>query len=73
MKVYATFNSNGYPTGFYLDSIYGPYSSTNTNYPTGATEISIEDWQTFVNNQGNSYMSNGTITIIPIVPTPGIS
>ena len=42
---YATFDDNGLPTGFYDDSIH-------KSIPASAVAITNEQWQDFLNNQG---------------------
>jgi len=44
--IYATFDSDGRSTGFYFAGIHG------SNIPAAATEISDEDYQAYVQEQG---------------------
>lgn len=55
--IYATFSSDGSPTGFYIPEIHGE------NIPAGAIEISEADYQKYVQEQGLWIRDPGTGTI----------
>lgn len=65
MKIFATFNEQGLPTGFYNTEIHNII-------PELAIEISKEDWETFVTYPNKYRLNNNKIEEIPI-PEPTIS
>lgn len=64
--VRATFNENGFPTGFYPSDVWPE------GYPANAVEITLDQWQEFLNFQGARKFVDGQIVEYsppPPVPT----
>ncbi|MDH2092571.1 hypothetical protein N5K21_28055 [Rhizobium pusense] len=66
--IFATFNEDGFPTGFYSTIVVGE------EYPGGAIEITNEQWSEFVNNSGRRKWVNGEVVLAePITAPPTIT
>lgn len=59
---YATFDKNGFVKGFYAKDINGD------NIPAEAIEITDDQWQEFLNNQGRRRWDFATNTIVGFDP-----
>ncbi len=55
---YATFDEDGFPTGFYSTEIHGE------SLPDNAAEITDEQWIEFIENPGQRKWVNGEIVIV---------
>lgn len=64
--IFATFDDDGFPTGFYSTIIVGD------EYPDGAVEITQEQWSEFVNNSGRRIWVDGEVVEYspPAAPDP---
>ncbi len=60
--ILATFNAEGFPTGFYSTILHGD------EYPEDAVEISNEQWREFINNSGLRRWVDGEV--VEYVPPP---
>ena len=60
--IYVTFDKNGFVKGFYAKDINGD------NIPAEAIEITDEQWQEFINNQGFRRWDFATNTIVEFNP-----
>ena len=60
---YAEFNNDGFPMGFYDDGIH-------KDIPKKAIKITNEQWQEFIDNQGQRIWKNGAV--VEYVPSPEI-
>lgn len=61
---YATFNDNGFPTGFYSSDIHGD------SVPQEAIEIADEQWLEFIGNPGLRKMVDGEVVIVEPTAMP---
>lgn len=59
---YVLLNENGTPKGFYDDTVH-------SEIPTGAIEITEEQWLDFINNSGKRKFENGILVEYVYVPT----
>ncbi|MFC0245834.1 hypothetical protein ACFOLL_12540 [Falsochrobactrum ovis] len=65
MAKFASFDSNGLPVAFYSGDIHGE------NIPTGAVEISHNDWLEFINNSGmRRWDGEKVVEYTPPLPMP---
>ncbi len=77
--MYATFDENGLPTGFYCEAIHGTRlidgrANTACKIPVEAVEITDEQYTELVVNQGERKLINGEVVeYIPPTPVPTIS
>ena len=64
--IFATFDDDGFPTGFYSTILFGD------EYPDDAIEITNEQWLEFINNSGRRKWVDGEVVEYspPIEPTP---
>ncbi|MCW0979426.1 hypothetical protein OK142_01275 [Agrobacterium sp. BT-220-3] len=58
MRKFATFNSDGFPLGFYSPEVHGD------KIPESAIEISENDWLEFVANAGSRKWLDGEIAVV---------
>lgn len=59
---YVTLDENGTPIGFYDDTIH-------STIPTGAIDITDEQWIEYINNSGKLKFENGALVEYVYVPT----
>ena len=65
MKIFVTFDNDGFPTAFYPEDIHGE------NIPAGAVEITEAQWHEFLDNQAARRWVDGKIEeYIPPTPEP---
>jgi len=62
MKIYAKFDENGFPVGFYPEDVY-------KEQPEGAIEITENQWREFLENQGRRKWNGDTVIEHTHVPT----
>ncbi|WP_262522687.1 hypothetical protein [Agrobacterium tumefaciens] len=56
--IFAVFNEQGYPMGFYSDEVHGD------NIPEGAVEISENEWQDLLDNPGRRKWIDGAVVAV---------
>jgi len=61
---YAVFDENGFPKAFYDKAIHGD------NIPAEAIEITEEQWQEFINNQGRRKWDFENKRVVEYTPPP---
>lgn len=69
MRIFAVFDDRGLPQGFYTDEVHGD------RIPTGAVEISQDDWMEFLDYQGQRRWEDGKVVehvpdAQPVAPPP---
>lgn len=65
MIIRATFNSEGFPTGFYPENVWP------TNYPSDTVEITEDQYRNFTENQGlRKYVNGRVVQYSPPSPSP---
>ena len=62
--IFATFDDDGFPTGFYSTILFGD------EYPAGAIEITSEQWLEFINNSGRRKWVDGEVVEYTPPPPP---
>lgn len=63
-QYFATFDQDGYPTGFYPSDLW-----PEDRRPADAVEITAQQYATFQDNPGYSKWQDGDVVLLP-PPTP---
>lgn len=71
MKIYATFDDDGFPTGFWNDEVFPNRTdgSQHPSIPSTAICITPHQWQEFIDNAGLRKWEDGRV--VPFTPAPG--
>ncbi len=65
---FATFDDDGFPTGFYSNMLHG------NDFPEDAVEISNAQWLEFINNSGRRKWVDGEVVeYVPPPPPPPVA
>lgn len=68
-KYYGVFDSDGRAQAFYTSDIFPPEAETrNAKIPSGAVEISHEQWQILYEDQASARYVGGEVTHIALPP-----
>lgn len=73
MKFFATFSESGIPTGLYNDCMYlvgdeVDLFNNKTKVPSDSVEISFDQFQFILNNQGNCFYDGDVIAVNKYIP-----
>ncbi len=76
MKIFAVFDEDGFPQGFYPEDVFGPLEidgGRNPSMPPEAIEISEEQWIELAANQGARRFVDGDVVVYERISTPTIT
>ena len=58
-KIFATFDQDGYPSGFYPEDVW-----PENQRPADAVEITADQYDLFMRNQGYSVWRDGDVVVL---------
>lgn len=76
MKIFAVFDDDGFPQGFYPEDVFGPLEidgERNPSLPPAVVEISEGHWIELVTNQGARRFVEGDVVVYDPTTSPTIT